>query len=113
MKLRAKYKEIIMASYSKIKTTIIDLIDDEAINHDVLAQYGAEYEASTKLDDIGVTAPIRAGMPKGVNKAMRLLVGGSWKAVGPIDLVQLQTIGDFILLVCGQSGISCPAGEPS
>lgn len=108
-----KVEIIKMVSYSKLKKVVIDFIDSQATNYDVLAGYGKDFNAGTLLDEIGVTAPVRAHMPKGFNKVMRNLVGDIWQDVGPLDLVQMDTIGDFITLACGQSGIALPAGEPT
>ncbi|OEY92165.1 hypothetical protein BJD20_09685 [Acinetobacter proteolyticus] len=101
-----------MVSYHILKKKVIDLIDDQATKYDVLLGYGSNFSANTSLDEIGVTAPVRAHMPKSFNKAMKNLVGDTWQDVGTITLVQMDTIGDFILLACGQSGIPRPAGEP-
>ena len=99
--------------YYDLKKEIINLIDDESVNYDVVEGYGKDFNKNTLLNDIGLTPSVRAGMPKKLNKLMRKLIGNSWRIVGPIDLIEISTIGDFIRLVCGQSGIALPAGEPS
>ena len=102
-----------MTNYAILKNAVIDLIDDESPKHDVLLNYGIDYDASTELDDIGVTGPIRYSMPKSFNKVMRSIFGNQWIDVGPLDLVSLNTIGGFILLACGNSRTPCPGSEPT
>jgi|SRR3990172_8557544 len=102
-----------MFTYADLKDKVVDVIDDFAKKDEVKAGYGSKYTAKTKLDDIGVTEPVRAVMPKRFNKVMRDLVGATWQPVGPIDLVPKETIADMVSIACGQSGILLPQGEPT
>lgn len=101
-----------MVTYAKLKRSVIDVIDDFAKKDDIGKNYGSKYSAKTKLDTIGVTAPVRAVMPKRFNKVMRNLVGTAWRPVGSIDLVATDKISDMISIACGQSGVALPQGEP-
>lgn len=101
-----------MAGYKKIKAASIDLVDDFS-ELDVVSAYGDKYNAKTKLARLGISGPVLAVMPPRFNKVMRALVGDAWLRVGPIDLVECKTIGDIILLACGQSGTTVPEGEPT
>lgn len=99
-------------AYSKVKSAVIDIIDDFSVL-DINVDYGSKYKSSTKLTKIGINVPILAVMPPRFNKVMRALAGTTWRAVGPIDLVPCESIGDLIFLACGQSGALLPQGEPS
>ncbi|NTU44847.1 MAG: hypothetical protein HGA99_04895 [Chlorobiaceae bacterium] len=104
-----------MATYKELKDKVIEIIDDFAESDNVKEGYGKKdsgYNASTKLEDIGITQPVLIVMPKRFNKVMRELVGSGWRVVGPIDMGSLNTIADMIKLACGQSGIWLPKGEP-
>jgi hypothetical protein len=98
-------------SYPTLKKIAIDTIDD-LTGDEVLDGYGIQYTAKTLLDDIQITAPVRAVMPPLVNKKFRAAYTQDWKVVRPIDTVKCQTIGDFIKLVAKNAGEVIPDGEP-
>ena len=102
-----------MTTYLDIKMAVLDVIDDFAKRDDIQTFYGSRYTSKTKLDSIGLTDPVRAIMPKRVNKVMRGLAGVKWKPLGSIDLVSTKTISELIVAVCGQAGVSPPSGEPT
>jgi hypothetical protein len=102
-----------MVTYVELKAKVIEVLDDFAKKDEVIAGYGTKYTAKSKLDELGITEPVRAVMPKRFNKDMRKLVGSAWKAVGPTILAEKETIGDIITLACGQSAVPLPQGEPT
>jgi hypothetical protein len=99
------------ATYPDVKATVIDLIDDFS-ELDVVAGYGDKYNAKTELASLGISAPVLAVMPPRFNKRLQSVVGPGWQNVGAIDLVAQKTIGDLVLLACGQSSTVVPDGEP-
>lgn len=100
------------ATYKSIKAAVVDVVDDFSAL-DVVVGYGTKYNAKTKLAKLGLSAPVMAVMPPRYNKKLRLVVGSGWHPVGSIDLVAQLTIGDLILLACGQSGVVVQTGEPT
>ena len=101
-----------MASYTAVKKAVIDVVDDFS-QLDIVAGYGSTYSAKTKLEKIGLSSPVLAVMPPRFNKRLGALVGTTWRNVAPSTLVGKTTIGDLILLACGQSGTVVPFGEPT
>lgn len=99
------------ANYNAVKKAVVDVVDDFS-PLDIVAGYGNKYNAKTKLEKIGLSTPALAVMPPRFNKSLRAVVGNSWHPVGPVNLVDKVTIGDLILLACGQSGAIVPNGEP-
>lgn len=99
------------ATYKSVKAAVVDVVDDFTAL-DVVAGYGSKYNAKTKLEKLGLSAPVMAVMPPRYNKKLRLVVQSAWHPVGSIDLVAQSTIGELILLACGQSGVLVPTGEP-
>lgn len=98
--------------YSTAKAAVIGVVDDFT-EKDVMSGYGTAYNSKTKLDKLGIGHAVLAVMPPRFNKVMRGLVGDDWDRVGPLDTVACGTIGDLIVLACGQGGIGMPAGEPT
>lgn len=98
-------------AYAEIKAAVIDVIDDFS-ELDVVLGYGTKYTAKSKLLSLGISQPVLAAMPPRFNKSLRKVAGEEWSVVGAIDLVSLKTIGDMILLACGQSSAIVPDGEP-
>lgn len=98
-------------TYTKIKAAVIDVIDDFS-ELNIVSGYGTKYTAKTKLPDIGISQPVLAMMPPRFNKSLKAVAGEKWNIVGAIDLVSMKTIGDMILLACGQSSATLPEGEP-
>jgi hypothetical protein len=99
-------------TYALVKKAAIEVIDDFS-KLDVSAEYGTKYNGKTKLEKLGLSGPVLAVMPPRFNKSLRAVTGSSWHPVGAIDLVALKTIGDAILLACGQSSTIVPEGEPT
>jgi hypothetical protein len=105
-----------MATYISVKKAVIDLVDDftEAdVADNYVPQGKAIYNAKTKLVKLYITEPVLAIMPIRFNKAMKKVSGKSWTDVGSLDLVDKKTIGELILLACGNSGTKVPVGEPT
>lgn len=102
-------------TYATVKAAVIELVDDFT-KKDVVANYAPKgnksYDASTKLITLYINEPVLAVMPIRFNKVMHPLCP-KWKDVGSLDLVDQETIGDLILLACGQCSTHVPAGEPS
>src|SRR5262245_2426254 len=105
-----------MASYKTVKAAVIDVIDDFT-KKDVAAHYSprgqANFDAKTKLLTLAINDPVLAVMPIRFNKSLTKVSGITWKTVGSLDLVNKKTIGDLILLACGNSGTKVPPGEPT
>ncbi|MEY3296730.1 MAG: hypothetical protein RLZZ451_2778 [Pseudomonadota bacterium] len=105
-----------MASYTKVKAAVIDVVDDFT-KKDVVANYkpagAATFSAKTKLATLAINETILASMAIRFNKSLSKVVGSGWTEVGAFDLVQKSTIGDLILLACAASGTKVPAGEPA
>ena len=99
-------------SYATVKEAVIDVVDDFT-PLEILKDYGVKYSATTKLEKIGIGAPSLAVMPPRFNKRLREVTGAAWHPVGPIDLVAQATIGQLIIVACGQSGTAVPDGEPT
>lgn len=98
-------------TYPQIKRLAVDLIDDFS-KFDIVASYGTTFTAKTKLDDIEITAPIRAVMIVRVNKVISEKAGTAWRDVRPVDTVKCTTIGDFLKLLCRNAGVAILPGEP-
>lgn len=98
--------------YASVKKAVIDVVDDFS-NLDVFKDYPAKYNAKTKLEKLGISVPVLAVMPPRFNKKLREVAGRAWQPVGPMNLVDKATIGDLILLACGQCGCIVPEGEPT
>jgi hypothetical protein len=104
-----------VANYNVVKKAVIGVVDDFT-KLAITANYGpkvpGKYNAKTKLERIGINAPVLSIMPMRLNKVMDAL-STNWKDVGTLDLVQQVTIGHMILLACAQSQTKVPAGEPT
>lgn len=105
-----------MASYSAVKTAVIDVVDDFT-KKDVVANYkpngAATYSAKTRLITLAINETMLAAMVVRFNKAMGKVCGAGWKDVGVFDIVKQTTIGDLIWLACAASNTTVPAGEPA
>lgn len=105
-----------MASYSAVKTAVIDVVDDFT-RKDVVANYRPKgkstYSAGTKLSTLAINETMLAAMALRFNKSLGKTCGASWGGVGAFDLVKAVTIGDLIWLACAVSGTKVPAGEPT
>jgi hypothetical protein len=98
-------------TYLAAKGLAIDLVDDFT-NFDVAEQYGKKFRASTKLERLGISAPIAAAMPARVNKVLRANYPAA-SHIGTLDMVRVGTIGDFVLLFCDHAAEEVPEGEPT
>lgn len=107
-----------MATYEDVKDASIELIDDYASKHEVVAGYGVPkdapaFSASTKLSNLGVGVYVRRAMLKVVNRTMREKFSDAWEAVGIPELEDADTIGAFIATMCACASVAVPAGEPT
>jgi hypothetical protein len=98
-------------TYSEAKDLAIDLVDDFT-KFDVAKDYGKKFDARTKFEKLGISAPIAATMPHRVNKVLRAKYSDAAN-IGALDMVNVGTIGDFIQLFCDHAGQAVPKGEPT
>jgi hypothetical protein len=98
-------------SYPVLKKLAIDLVDDFTAL-DIAINYGQQYSATTKLDTINITAPVKSVMPPRTNKVMGEKYTNDWKLVRDIDIVKCKTIGDFIKLLAKNAKVLLADGEP-
>lgn len=107
-----------MPTYEEVKKATIPLLDSYSHEHDIVGGYGKPttkpaYSAKTKLATVGINAYVRRAMMKPTNNYMRGRFGSAWTSVGASELVDADTIGAFIELMCACTGIAVPNGEPT
>lgn len=107
-----------MPNYTDVKQESVWLVDKFAADHDVIANYlkppkKPRYSAETELATIGINKLVRHSMTKTVSAHMDSKFGKAWKGVGGGLLDPVETIGEFIELMCQQTGTVPTAGEPT
>lgn len=107
-----------MPTYDEVKNATIRLLDKYSHDHDINDGYGKpaskpRYSAGTKLASVSINAYVRRALMKPTNKYMRENFGNAWQAVGASDLVEQETIGEFIKLMCACTSVVVPNGEPT
>lgn len=107
-----------MPTYNDVKNATIALLDEYSHDHEIVGGYGKpasnpKYSADTKLASVGINAYVRRAMMKPTNNYMREKFPDAWLAVGASDLVDPDTIGAFIKLMCACTSVAVPNGEPT
>jgi len=107
-----------MPTYNNVKNATIALLDKYSYDHEIVGGYGKtasnpKYSADTKLASVGINAYVRRAMMKPTNEYMREKFPDAWRAVGASDLVEPDTIGAFIKLMCACTSVAVPNGEPT
>lgn len=97
-------------AYPAAESLAVELVDDFT-ELDIASGWGSTYKAATKLDDIGISSPLRAMMPPRANKVLAANYARH-KPVGSTDTVKADTIGAFIKLFCRKARVTVPWGFP-
>jgi hypothetical protein len=104
--------------YETVMRAAIEILDGLVPGVDLLKRYrkpdmNPSYSAETELDSIGVNSDVRKLRTKLISKEMRSRFGAAWLSVSASSMQEQETIGDFIILLCGRTrGVTVPFGEP-
>ncbi|WP_179830379.1 hypothetical protein [Variovorax sp. YR752] len=104
--------------YEAVMRAAIEILDDLVPGVELLKRYGKPeldpyYSAGTELDSIGVNSDVRKLRTKLISKEMRSRFGAAWLSVPASTMQEQETIGAFIILLCGRTrGVAVPFGEP-
>jgi len=125
MESRRNRKKLLLASmtfeappYEAVMRAAIEILDGLVPGVGLLERYGKpemdpSYSAGTELDSIGVNSDVRKLRTKLISKEMRSRFGAAWLSVSASTMQEQETIGDFIILLCGRTrGVTIPFGEP-
>ena len=107
-----------MPTYSAVKEETISLLNTYSHDHEIESGYGVpaskpKYSAQTKLASVGINAYVRRAMTTPTNTQMRESFPDAWQAVGVSEMVDPDTIGAFIVLMCAHTGVAVPFEEPT